>query len=110
MTFSQKHLFFNLRMNFEIEKLRTYNESNRHWACRKAFLEKNWDDYDHERVNCLSLCWTNKLFYGNNYCDTVTNAVREMLFGMKTAAEILNESDNAQGMSLNNRCEKNNLI
>ena len=58
-------------MNLEIEKLRTYNESNRHWACRKAFLEKNWDDYDHERVNCLSLCWTNKLFYGSNGLPTL---------------------------------------
>ena len=42
-------------MNIEIEKLRLFHESGRHWAVRRSFLAHNWDKMGSIRLNSLSL-------------------------------------------------------
>merc|ERR1712035_98530 len=53
-----------------VNKMRRFEESERHWYCRKSFLLKNWDDYSDEnrhRLECHSICWANLHFLGCNY-------------------------------------------
>ena len=54
----------------QVNTLRKYEESERHWYCRKSFLLKNWDDFDESdrhMLECLSTCWANLHFLGSNY-------------------------------------------
>lgn len=80
-------------MNLDIEKVRLFHESNRHWAVRKHFLCHNWGNVDTTRLNSLSLCWTNNIFYGNKYPIDVTEIIRELLHGMPSVSSILDEED-----------------
>ena len=54
----------------EVNHLRKYEESERHWYCRKSFLLKNWDDFNDDNrhmLECWSICWANLHFLGTNY-------------------------------------------
>ena len=78
-------------MNIELEKLRLYNESDRHWFVRKRFLTHNWENVEASRLNSLSLCWTNNLFDGNRYPLEVQKIVAQLTCGMASVETILNE-------------------
>jgi len=80
----------------QVNTLRKYEESERHWYCRKSFLLKNWDDFDESdrhMLECLSTCWANLHFLGSNYPYQVIDKVREMSYGLPNMSEMLTYAD-----------------
>ena len=96
----------------QVNTLRKYEESERHWYCRKSFLLKNWDDFDESdrhMLECLSTCWANLHFLGSNYpfqgekifyffdylktVNLVIDKVREMSYGLPNMSEMLTYAD-----------------
>ena len=96
----------------QVNALRKYEESERHWYCRKSFLLKNWDDFDESdrhMLECLSTCWANLHFLGSNYpfqgkngeillqffiiLILVIDKVREMSYGLPNMSEMLTYAD-----------------
>jgi len=79
-----------------VSGMRRFEESERHWYCRKSFLTKNWDDFSDEnrhRLECHSICWANLHFLGCNYPFTVLAKINEMSYGLPNMSEMLKYAD-----------------
>ncbi|VDD83761.1 unnamed protein product [Mesocestoides corti] len=50
-----------------IEGMRRPHENPTEWRLRRAFLVKNFDNLDAERLECLSHCFVNHELYGVGY-------------------------------------------
>ena len=79
-----------------INAMRKFEESERHWYCRKSFLTKNWDDFSDQnrhRLECHSICWSNLHFLGCNYPFPVLAKINEMSYGLPNMSEMLKYAD-----------------
>lgn len=61
----------------EIEAMRRTFENPTEWRVRKAFLEKNYDVLDRERLTVLSNCFINHELYGCGYPEKIMSEVTD---------------------------------
>ena len=67
-------------MNFEIERLRQFNESKEHWAVRKAFLDYNWQSRQSvDSLASLSWCYSNMINLGTSYPSQTCQTIQTMI-------------------------------
>ena len=67
-------------MNFEIERLRQFNESKEHWAVRKAFLDYNWNSRQSvDSLVSLSWCYSNMINLGTSYPPQTCQTIQAMI-------------------------------
>ncbi|VDM33025.1 unnamed protein product [Hydatigera taeniaeformis] len=60
---------------FEVEDMRRTHENPTEWKIRRAFLIKNTDVLEPERLVCLSNCFVNHELYGAGYPSRVMSEV-----------------------------------
>lgn len=48
----------------DVEKYRSQNESDEQWSHRRSFIKRFQNDYDEERLLCLSQCYANMVCLG----------------------------------------------
>ncbi|VDN96208.1 unnamed protein product [Rodentolepis nana] len=61
----------------DIETMRRTFENPTEWRVRKAFLEKNYNALDRERLIILSNCFINHELYGCGYPEKIMSEIRK---------------------------------
>ncbi|CAF1462290.1 unnamed protein product [Didymodactylos carnosus] len=61
-----------------IERFRSPNENDRQWMYRKLFIETYWNEYNEERLLCLSQCYMNTKCLGCKYMDPLKSLLEQL--------------------------------
>merc|ERR1712035_205490 len=70
----------------QVETYRGYWESEKHWAARREFILRNFNDFQEQQLDqllSLSMVWANNVFLGCRYSAELLEKVKEMAEGIE---------------------------